>query len=167
MTAILIGDGPCWRLTHQDPWESWEHFDSEREALMELAREIDREIDAARGSHPGPAPTATALMVDPHEEDLGELLGSKAVRETTQCTRIRCDSCGVEADWEDGSADRGSHFFIDDLHQVADWGWQSSGDWDSCPECPVPEEAVRAHEEEMGRRPGPNDVPLFDIGGGS
>ena len=164
MTAILIGTGPCWTLSHQIDWESWEHYDSEIAALMELAREIDRALDRAFESCGQPKPTAAELMADPWAVDLPELIKSRAERETMQCCRIRCDSCGDEAGWEDGTTPtNGDHFLTDQLSMLQDWGWRSAGNWDSCPFCPVPEEAVRAHEEEQARRPGPNDVPLFEV----
>ena len=170
MTAILIG--PCWTLSHEIHWESWRHFDSELDALIALARDIDREIDTARHDAVAagePRPTTAELFADPWEADLAVLVQSKAERETVQCCRIKCDLCGVEAEWDDPdgtTSGEGSHFQIDQLDVLRDGGWQSSGSWDSCPTCPVPEQVARAHNEEQARKPGPNDVPLFEVAPG-
>lgn len=167
MTTTLLGDGPCWTLSHETAWSDDDivpHYDSELDALWSLAREINRAAGDLRRAA-GPRPHLSALAMVAADEDHAHLLTDTAAREGERCAEVRCDGCGDEAEWDDWSA---THTFLSEVDRMVDTlGWSSYGEQHFCFDCPVPDDVAAEHAVELARQPGPDDVPLFDLTDGA
>lgn len=155
MSLIAAGETPCWELSHEAEEEWRPHYVTELEALHALARRWNEEREEF---------LASARPGETFAEEWPDLVSSAADQMPEKCWRLVCDGCGL-ADGMDGElvdVDQGTHYPNDGrpewLDQTADWVVLDGGRLHLCDVC-----AVGAPDLEDPRRPGPDDVPLFDV----
>jgi hypothetical protein len=86
---------------------------------------------------------------------------------------LRCDGCGNDFEWSDEEvtaifdtardAEEHGRELAERAASERDDGWTSNGEGlHHCPTCPALP-LTPAALDEIARRPGPNDVPLFEV----